>query len=210
VTLLIRTRNPVPHGADNESSAPAARLEDAVKIVGRWGQPFRCLDGVSLVVSPARLTAVVGPAGSGKSTLLRCIAGEDPLTSGHVLVDGVDLSGLRTRRLRRLSEARIARLSGASTSEADWFEAILGTTVRPDDGAEWAAALRDLACAPKLILADDVVAGTGLAAFLRRMVDAFGQTVVMATRDPAAAAGADRSVRMAGGRVVPGSGELAA
>jgi predicted ABC-type transport system involved in lysophospholipase L1 biosynthesis ATPase subunit len=42
------------------------------------------------------------------------------------------------------------------------------------------------------------------------MVDAFGQTVVMATRDPAAAAGADRSVRMAGGRVVPGSGELAA
>ncbi len=199
MALLIRSR---PVGLDDDGAAPAASVEDAVRVVGRWGQPFRTLDGVSLAVEPARLTAVVGPAGSGKSALLRCLAGDDTLTSGHVFIAGIDVSGLRSRPLRRLCGQRIARLSGASTSEADWLAAILGSTVWPDGGPGRAAAVRDLACSPKLIVADDVAAGTALPAFLRRMVDAFGQTVVMATRDPAVAVRADRSVRMAGGRVV--------
>ncbi|MDQ6727563.1 MAG: ATP-binding cassette domain-containing protein [Actinomycetota bacterium] len=192
----------------SDGSAPSARFRDAV--VGRRGQPARSLDGVSLAVAPGGFTAILGPAGSGKSTLLRCLAGDEQLTSGHVLIGDVDLTSLRSRPLRRLCDERIAALSGASTSEAAWFEAILGTTAQPDDGPQWAAAVRELACWPKLILADDVAAGTGLAAFLRRMVDAFGQTVVMATRDPAVATRADHSIRLCRGRVVQRASAVAA
>ncbi len=205
MALLIRPRPPArPDGA-----APSARLQDAVVVVGRKGRAIRSLDGVSLAVAAGRFTALVGQAGSGKSTLLRCLAGNEGLTSGRALVGNVDLGGLRARPLRRLRGARVAQISGASTTEADWFVAILGTSARPGDGPPWAAAVRDLACAPKLILADDV-AGAELLAFLRRMVDAFGQTVVMATRDPAAAARADHSFHLADGRVVERRAGLAA
>ena len=45
--------------------------------------------GVDLQVRPGGCAAVVGDNGSGKSTLLRCLAGEEPVTEGTVLVDGV-------------------------------------------------------------------------------------------------------------------------
>jgi len=183
-----------------DRAAPAARLEDAVKVLRDKGRPVRALDGVSLDIEPGRLTAILGAAGSGKSTLLACLAGDDPLTSGHAHLGDADLTGLRSRPLRRLRRERLAHLSGVTPTESDWFAAILGPEVvqgRPG----WAAALRDLARRPKLILADDVAPDTELPAFLRRMVDAFGQTVVMTSRNPAAGARADRTIVLADGRV---------
>ena len=70
------------------------------------------------------------------------------------------------------------------------------------------AAARALVSRPEIIFADeptgnlDSRAGTGLLAFLRRAVDEFGQTIVMVTHDPSAAAWADRVVFLADGRVV--------
>ncbi len=36
--------------------------------------------------------SLVGPSGCGKSTLLRIIAGWEPITSGRIVIDGVDAS----------------------------------------------------------------------------------------------------------------------
>jgi putative ABC transport system ATP-binding protein len=70
------------------------------------------------------------------------------------------------------------------------------------------AAARALVSRPEIILADeptgnlDSKAGGELLAFMRRAVDGFGQTIVMVTHDPVAAAYADRIVFLADGKVV--------
>ena len=59
------------------------------------------LNDVSLTIDD-RLTAITGPNGSGKSTLVKIIAGIMPATSGKVLLDGEDITGLSvTERARR-------------------------------------------------------------------------------------------------------------
>lgn len=64
------------------------------------------LRGVSLMVAPGEMVALLGASGSGKSTLLNCLAGLDEPDGGHV-----DLLG---ERLTRRPEAERARRRGAS------------------------------------------------------------------------------------------------
>src|SRR5689334_19407289 len=59
------------------------------------------LNAVSVHIDAGEFTAIMGPSGSGKSTLLNLIAGLDRPTSGSMVVDGHELSGL--------SEAALAR-----------------------------------------------------------------------------------------------------
>ena len=59
---------------------------------------FQALDDVSIEVPDGSLTALLGPSGSGKSTLLRAIAGLEDLDSGHVLIDGQDVSKKPTQK----------------------------------------------------------------------------------------------------------------
>lgn len=67
----------------------------------------RALDGVSVGVRRARFTAVVGPSGSGKSTLMHCAAGLDTVTSGSIVLDGTELTGLSDRQLTRVRRKQI-------------------------------------------------------------------------------------------------------
>ncbi|WP_050304870.1 amino acid ABC transporter ATP-binding protein, partial [Mycobacterium tuberculosis] len=50
------------------------------------------LQGIDLTVEDGEVIAVIGPSGSGKSTLLRCLNKLEEPTSGHVVIDGVDLT----------------------------------------------------------------------------------------------------------------------
>ena len=50
------------------------------------------LKGIDLTVEDGEVVAVIGPSGSGKSTLLRCLNKLEEPTSGHIIIDGVDLT----------------------------------------------------------------------------------------------------------------------
>lgn len=78
-----------------------------VKTYGRGTAEVRALDGVSVGIPRARFTAVVGPSGSGKSTLMHCMAGLDTVTSGSIVLDGAEITGLSDRALTRLRRQRI-------------------------------------------------------------------------------------------------------
>lgn len=52
------------------------------------------LEDLTLAVAPGECVALLGPSGCGKTTTLRLVAGLDALSSGTILLDGVDISQL--------------------------------------------------------------------------------------------------------------------
>ena len=60
---------------------------------------FRAVDGASLEIAKGSITGLNGPNGAGKTTLFNVIAGRLKPTSGRVLMDGEDISGLEPHQL---------------------------------------------------------------------------------------------------------------
>jgi len=57
------------------------------------------LKNLNIRVDEGEMVAIMGPSGSGKSTLLYSISGMDQPTSGKVLFDGEDISGMKSSDL---------------------------------------------------------------------------------------------------------------
>lgn len=58
----------------------------------------KALDGLTLRLEPGEMVALLGPSGCGKTTALRILAGLDEASSGQVLVDGRDISGVSANK----------------------------------------------------------------------------------------------------------------
>ncbi|MFC6879158.1 MULTISPECIES: ABC transporter ATP-binding protein [Actinomadura] len=241
------------HGIESPAAVRAAvRLDEVTKRYGRGRAAVEALRGVSAELPAGSFTAVMGPSGSGKSTFLHCAAGLDRPTSGRVLLEDTDLSGLRERRLTRLRRDRIGfvfqsfnllpsltarqnivlpqRLARRRT-DREWVREVVervGLAGRLDHrpgelsgGQQQRVAIaRALAAKPAVVFADeptgalDLSTGRDILALLRAAVDAWRQTLVMVTHDPAAAAYADRVLFLADGTIVdamdrPGAARIA-
>ncbi|HET6502131.1 MAG TPA: ABC transporter ATP-binding protein [Amycolatopsis sp.] len=85
----------------------AVRLDSVRKVYGKGSSSVEALRGVSIEFARGTFTAVMGPSGSGKSTFLHCAAGLDAPTSGAVILDGQDLSGMDEARLTRMRREKI-------------------------------------------------------------------------------------------------------
>ena len=75
------------------------RLETLTK---RYPTGDLALKGVDLEMPKGQVLALIGPSGAGKSTLIRCINRLVEPSSGKVWLDGVEISSLGGRALRRL------------------------------------------------------------------------------------------------------------
>jgi putative ABC transport system ATP-binding protein len=84
----------------------ALELNEVSKVYGLGPAEVHALSAVDLTVARGELVAIMGPSGSGKSTLLTIAGSLEEPTSGHVLVDGVDLA-----TLSRSQRARVRRRS---------------------------------------------------------------------------------------------------
>lgn len=76
-------------------------VRDVQKVYGSREAITRALDDVSFDICEGEFVGVMGPSGSGKSTLLDCISTIDAVTSGSIILNGRDITQLRSRQLSK-------------------------------------------------------------------------------------------------------------
>ncbi|MGH3637730.1 MAG: dipeptide ABC transporter ATP-binding protein [Mycobacterium sp.] len=81
---------------------PALRVQNLVKTFGRGRNAHVALGGVSFAVARGTTHALVGESGSGKSTALRTVLRLEPQDSGHVFLNGVELTARDHQSLREV------------------------------------------------------------------------------------------------------------
>jgi branched-chain amino acid transport system ATP-binding protein len=83
-------------------TTPILRVDDLVK---RYGG-LTAVDGASFEVGSGSITGLIGPNGAGKTTTFDMIAGAQKPTSGRVIFEGRDITGLPTHALFHLGIVR--------------------------------------------------------------------------------------------------------
>ena len=87
--------------APSLGARPILSVRQIEKVYGNRDSVTRAINDISFDVAPGEFVGIMGPSGSGKTTLLNCVATIDTVTSGHILVDGRDITGLRSRALAK-------------------------------------------------------------------------------------------------------------
>ncbi|MBW8059281.1 MAG: ABC transporter ATP-binding protein [Solirubrobacterales bacterium] len=91
-------------------SSADGQVVRAAGVSRRYGEGEAAVDalvGISTEFERGRFTAIMGPSGSGKSTLLHILAGLDQPTSGTVVLDGEEITGLDDGELTKLRRDKL-------------------------------------------------------------------------------------------------------
>ena len=75
---------------------------------------LRANSDISFTMEKDELLGLIGPNGAGKTTLFNCISGLHPLTSGRILFNGEDISGLKAHEVARRGLARTFQVYAAA------------------------------------------------------------------------------------------------
>jgi branched-chain amino acid transport system ATP-binding protein len=81
---------------------PAIELRGIHKSFGKT----QIIRGVNLAIEKGERHAIIGPNGAGKSTLFNLISGRFPVSSGNVLLNGTDITGLKPFQINRRGLSR--------------------------------------------------------------------------------------------------------
>ena len=74
-------------------------LDHVSKTYGSGEGQVHALKDASFTIDKGEIAVIVGQSGAGKTTLLNILGGMDTLTSGHVFLEGSEISAYRGRRL---------------------------------------------------------------------------------------------------------------
>ena len=83
------------------------KVENMEKYYGNKGNVTKAVDGISFDVEKGEYIGIMGASGSGKTTLLNCISTIDRVTSGHIFIDGMDVTKLKGRHLSQFRREQL-------------------------------------------------------------------------------------------------------
>lgn len=82
-------------------------VQNLVKFYGNKTSLTKAVNDISFQVNKGEFTAIMGASGSGKTTLLNCISTIDKVTSGHVLLEGQDITKLKGNALMKFRREQL-------------------------------------------------------------------------------------------------------
>lgn len=82
-------------------------VQNLMKFYGNKSSLTRAVNDLSFTVEKGEFTAIMGASGSGKTTLLNCISTIDRVTSGHILVEGRDITKLKGNALMKFRREKL-------------------------------------------------------------------------------------------------------
>jgi putative ABC transport system ATP-binding protein len=92
---------------ENLVRTPVIRVSALTKSIQTATHKVDILRGIDFDVQHGEFVAIMGPSGSGKSTLLGLLAGLDTPTTGKIILDGEDITGLDEDQMARLRGRKI-------------------------------------------------------------------------------------------------------
>ena len=130
-----------------------------VQNVSRAFDMLRAVDHVSLSVGEGEIVGIIGTNGSGKTTLLNLITGYLQPTSGRIVFQGTDITGLGPRRITALGMARSFQTPQLYTGLTVLDNVLIAIAAHSGRGADFWTPMRRRDCLSK---ADELVARFGL------------------------------------------------
>jgi branched-chain amino acid transport system ATP-binding protein len=117
-------------------------LLDVIDVSKRFGG-YQVIDRFSFQVNEGDALGIVGPNGAGKTTLLSLISGDHRVSSGRVLLNGVDIARMPAHQRCRLGIGRTAQIprpfEGLTVFENVLVGSTFGSADRLRSSAEAAA-----------------------------------------------------------------------
>jgi len=82
-------------------------VEHIEKYYGNKGNLTKAVDDISFEVDKGEFVGIMGASGSGKTTILNCISTIDSATAGHIIIDGMDITRLNSRKLSKFRREQL-------------------------------------------------------------------------------------------------------
>lgn len=79
-------------------------VEKIEKYYGNKDNITKAIDNISFNVDEGEFVGIMGPSGSGKTTLLNCISTIDSVTTGKIIINGSDVTRLKSKSLDRFRQ----------------------------------------------------------------------------------------------------------
>ncbi|HHD2753634.1 TPA: ABC transporter ATP-binding protein [Clostridium perfringens] len=76
-------------------------VENIEKYYGNKDNVTKAIDNINFKVDKGEFVGIMGPSGSGKTTLLNCISTIDTVTTGNIVINGKDITKLKSKQLEK-------------------------------------------------------------------------------------------------------------
>ena len=82
-------------------------VKDMRENIRKQQECHKALNGLSFCVDSGEFVGIMGPSGSRKTTLLNCISAIDTVTTGHIYIDGTDVTQIKPGDIARFRREQL-------------------------------------------------------------------------------------------------------